>query len=369
MADIQIGAGKSGRRSYSLDDVDIVPSRRTRDADDVDTRWQIDALALDIPVLGSPMDGVVSPASAATLGKLGAAGVLHLEGLWTRHEDAGERLATLAEVNEPVAVLSRLREWSSAPVRHDLVAARIAELRDGSGPVAVAVTPQRAEELLPVILRGEPDLLVIQGTVVSAQHVSQRVEPLDLKRVVRRLEIPVVVGGCASYRAALHLMSTGAAGVLVGVGAGRASSTRRVLGVGGGQATAIADARAARMRHLDETGVYCHLIADGGIHTGGDIAKAIVCGADAVMLGSSLAATTDAPAAGWVWGFPALHGRLPRGEVSRCAPLGDLDAVLYGPAGDDSGATNLLGALRKTMAVSGHASLKELQNADLAVRA
>lgn len=368
MAEVDIGMGKTGRRAYGLDEVAIVPSRRTRDASDVDLSWQIDAFTFDLPLLASPMDAVVSPSSAGELARLGAAAPLHLEGLWTRYEDPAPLFDEIDQLPDDL-VRSRLHQIYREPVRPELIGVRVEELRSSGHPVCVAVTPQRATELLPHIRAAEVDLLVIQGTVVSAEHVSRSGEPLNLKRVVRELEHPVIVGGCASYQAALHLMRTGAAGVLVGVGAGRASTTAAVLGVGSGHATALADARAARMRHLDETGVYCHVIADGGIATSGEIARAIVCGADAVMLGSPLAAAVEAPGRGWNWGLAAAHPTLPRGGRVRVGTAGTLEEILFGPAVGTDGSTNLFGGLRKAMALTGHATVKELQKAELVVLA
>ena len=237
--------------------------------------------------------------------------MLNLEGLWTRYEDPDPLLEEIAQLDDEKAT-RRMQEIYREPIKPELVTARIREIRDAGVVAAASVTPQRTDQLLPAIVAGELDLLVIQGTVVSAEHVSKNREPLNLK-VIRELEMPVIVGGCASYQAALHLMRTGAAGVLVGVGPGHACTTRGVLGIGVPQATAIADARAARMRHLDETGVYVHVIADGGMGTGGDIAKAIVCGADAVMIGSPLAAAVEAPGRG----LPLGHGDVPPDAAPR----------------------------------------------------
>ncbi len=370
MAETEIGLGKQGRRGYSLDEVAIVPSRRTRDADQVDVSWQVDAYQFDLPVIAAALDGVTSPATAIEMDRLGGAGALHLEGLWCRHDDPTallERIAghDAAGGDDGVALL---REAYEAPVRPELVEQRIAEIRDAGATVVVAVSPGRTESLLPTIKKVEPDLLVIQGTVTSAEHVSDAAhDPLDLKHLVRRLEVPVVVGGCASYQAALHLMRTGAAGVLVGIGTGVSSTTSGVLGVGNPQATAIADARAARMRHLDETGVYVHLIADGGMSTGGDIAKAVVCGADAVMMGAPLAGADEAPAGGAVWSMTSFHSRLPRGRLRRVPRLGSLEQILLGPSDRSDGRTNLVGGLRKAMAVTGHGTLKDLQKAELVI--
>ncbi len=369
MAEIDVGMGKQARRGYALDELRILPSRRTRNADDVDVSWQVDAYQLDIPVLSAPLDGVTSPAVAIELDRLGGLGVLHVEGLWTRHANPLGILERLSAL-EPGNRAAELREAYSAPVDPDLIAARIAEIKDAGAMAAVAVSPARTEALLPHITAADPHMLVIRGTVTSAEHIgSGEVEPLDLKYLVRRLDVPVLVGGCASYPAALHLMRTGAAGVLVGVGAGVTSTTNEVLGVGSPQATAIADARAARMRHLDETGVYCHVIADAGMDTAGDIATAVVCGADAVMLGSPLAASSDAPAGGNIWSMTAFHEKLPRGILEHVAPLGPLEVVLNGPAVAPDGRTNLIGGLRKAMAVAGHDTLKELQKAELVLAA
>jgi IMP dehydrogenase len=364
MADVEIGIGKSGRRAYGFDEIAIVPSRRTRDPEDVDIAWEIDAFRFDLPIMASPADSVVSPRTAAELDRLGALAVLHLEGLWTRYADAEPILEEIATLPQEKAT-SRMQEVYAEPVQPDLVEQRIADLRAAGLTAAVAVSPQHTLALAPHILRAEPDLLVIQGTVVSAEHVSRSGEPLNLKEFIRHYEIPVVVGGCTSYQAALHLMRTGAAGVLVGAGSGAASTTRHVLGVGIPMATAISDARAARMRHLDETGVYVHVIADGGMSTGGDIAKAVVCGADAVMIGTPLAAATEAPGRGYHWGTTAVHATLPRGNRVPVEPRGTFEEVLVGPAHEADGRRNLLGALRRSMALCGYETLKEFQKAEV----
>jgi len=373
VAEVEIGLGKSGRPAYGLDDIAIIPSRRTRDPTDVDLSWEIDAFRFDLPIMASAMDGVTSPGTAIELGRAGGVGVLNLEGIWVRYDDPAPLLAELAEIADDDVATRRIQEIYAQPVDRDLIGRRVREIRDGGVVSCGAVTPHSVEELTEVILEAELDLLVIQGTVVSAEHVTRSTdepgndEPLNLKTFVRRLDLPVIVGGCSSYQAALHLMRTGAAGVLVGVGSGRTSSTRRVLGTGVAQATAIADARAARMRHLDETGVYVHVIADGGMVTGGDIAKAVVCGADAVMLGAPLAIADEAPGRGYHWGPAAAHPTLPRGTRSHVGTRGPLAQILAGPAPDDRGDLNLMGALRRAMALCGHATLKELQKAELVV--
>jgi IMP dehydrogenase len=366
VAEVEIGIGKSGRRAYGFDDIAIVPSRRTRDPEDVDIAWDIDAYHFELPLLASAMDGVVSPATAIEIGRLGGAAALNLEGLWTRYEDPEPFLEEIAELDDDKAT-ARMQEIYSEPIQPDLITQRIREIKAGGVVSCAAITPQRVERYAPAILQAELDLLVIQGTVVSAEHVSRTSEPLNLKKFIRELDIPVIVGGCASYQAALHLMRTGAVGILVGVGPGNACTTRGVLGVGVPQATAIADAAGARMRHLDETGVYVHVIADGGMIRGGDVAKAIACGADAVMVGSPLTSAHEAPGRGYHWGMATFHPTLPRGTRIRTEVRGTLEQILVGPAHENDGRLNLFGALRTSMATCGYESVKEFQKAEVMV--
>ena len=364
--EIEIGIGKSGRRAYGFDDIAIVPSRRTRDPDDVDISWEIDAFKLELPLVGSAMDAVVSPASAIEIARLGGLAVLNLEGLQTRYDDPDSILGEIAELPDDKAT-ARMQELYREDIKEELIYKRIREVKDAGYVAAASLTPQKVERFHKLALEAELDILVIQGTVVSAEHVSSRTEPLNLKRFISTYEIPVIVGGCASYSTALHLMRTGAVGVLVGVGPGAACTTRGVLGVGVPQATAIADAAGARIRHLDETGRYCHVIADGGMRTGGDIAKAIACGADAVMIGSPLAAATEAPGRGYHWGMATFHPTLPRGARVRTPVLGTLEEILVGPAHENDGRLNLFGALRTSLATCGYANIKEFQKAEVMV--
>jgi IMP dehydrogenase len=364
--EIDIGIGKSGRRAYGFDDIAIVPSRRTRDPDDVDISWEIDAFKLDLPLMASAMDGVVSVRSAIEVGRLGGLAVLNLEGLQTRYKDPDSVLAEIAELPKETAT-ARMQELYREDVKEELIYKRIREIKDAGVYAAASLTPQKVEQYHKIALEAELDILVIQGTVVSAEHVSTQHEPLNLKRFISTYDIPVIVGGCASYSTALHLMRTGAVGVLVGVGPGAACTTRGVLGVGVPQATAIADAAGARIRHLDETGRYCHVIADGGMRTGGDIAKAIACGADAVMIGSPLAAAEEAPGRGYHWGMATFHPTLPRGARVKTSTLGTLKEVLVGPATENDGRLNLFGALRTSLATCGYANIKEFQKAEVMV--
>jgi IMP dehydrogenase len=367
VADVEIGIGKSGRRAYGFDDLAIVPSRRTRDPEDVSLAWEIDAYRFELPLVASPMDGVMSPDTAIALGRLGGLGVLDLEGLWTRYDDPEPLLGEIAGLGVDDAT-ERMREIYSKPIEGALIKERISQMRDAGITVAASLTPQRTVQFAQTVIDSGVDIFVIQGTVVSAEHVSSKTEPLNLKRFIAELDVPVIVGGCATYQSALHLMRTGAAGILVGVGAGQANTTRAVLGLGVPMATSIADAAGARRDYLDESGGrYVHVIADGGMRTGGDIAKAIACGADAVMMGSPLARATEAPGRGWHWGHASHHPVLPRGTRLQVEQVGSLHEVLLGPACTDDGSTNLFGGLRRAMAMTGYSSIKEFQKVEVMV--
>ena len=364
--EIDIGIGKSGRQAYGFDDIAIVPSRRTRDPDDVDISWQLDAFKFKLPMMGSAMDSAISPATAIQIGQFGGLAVLNLEGLWTRYEDPEPYFEEIAELPKEKATW-RMQEIYLEPVKPDLIGQRVAEIKAGGVVTAASLTPQRVQGWVPKALEAGLDILVIQGTVVSAEHVSSREEPLNLKEYIADCEAPVIVGGCASYSTALHLMRTGAVGVLVGVGPGAACTTRGVLGVGVPQATAIADAAGARIRYLDETGRYVHVIADGGMRTGGDVAKAIACGADAVMIGSPLASASEAPGRGAHWGMATFHPTLPRGARVEMGNRGTLEEILIGPAHENDGKLNLFGALQVSMATTGYSDVKEFQKAEVMI--
>jgi len=364
--EFEIGIGKTARRAYGFDEVAIVPSRRTRDPEDVSIQWEIDAYTFELPMMASAMDAAVSPSTAIEIGRHGGLASLNLEGLWTRYDDPEpvyEEIASLADEK----ATRRMQEIYLEPIKEELIGTRIQEIKAGGVVSCASLTPQRVEKYAPAILEAGLDVLVIQGTVVSAEHVSSKVEPLNLKRFIARFDLPVIVGGCASYQTALHLMRTGAIGVLVGVGPGNACTTRGVLGVGVPQATAIADAAAARREHLHETGRYCHVIADGGMRTGGDIAKAIACGADAVMIGSPLARAYEAPGHGFHWGMATFHPSLPRGARVRTTQNGTLEQILLGPAHENDGTFNLMGALRTAMATTGYEDIPAFHRAEVMV--
>jgi IMP dehydrogenase len=368
--EVEIGRGKTARRAYGFDDIAIVPSRRTRDPRDVNIGWEFSfrgrTYSFPLPILASAMDGVVDPAFAVTMGKLGGLAVLNLEGIQTRFEDADTQLDLIASFSKDEAT-AKMQELYKEPVKPELITRRVREIKEGGVLVAASLTPQNAPRYIEAALAGGLDILVIQGTVVSAEHVSSYDEPLDLNAFIAGLDIPVIVGGCCSYSGALHLMRTGAIGVLIGVGPGHACTSRRVLGIGVPQATAIADAAAARMRHLDETGVYCHVIADGGMRTGGDLAKAIAVGADAIMIGSPLSSASEAPGRGYHWGMATFHPELPRGTRVRSGVKGTLSEILLGPAHENDGTLNLCGGLRTSMATCGYENLKAFQKAEVMI--
>ena len=377
--DVEIGMGRTARRTYELDDVTIVPARRTRSSKDVSTVWQLDAYRFEIPVISHPTDALVSPEFAIELGRLGGLGVLNGEGLIGRHADVGEQVARVIDIArreaDPGASIKALQQLHAAPLDLDLLGAAVSRVREAGVTTAVRVSPQNARALTPTLLSAGIDLLFIQGTIISAERVARERdgdgEPLNLKTFISELDVPVVAGGVLDHRTALHLMRTGAAGVIVGYGSTAGATTSdEVLGIGVPMATAIADAAAARREYLDETGGrYVHVLADGDIHTSGDLAKAIACGADAALLGTPLAAAAEAPGGGWFWPAAAAHPSLPRGALLEVA-MGErppLSQVLDGPSDDPFGGLNLVGGLRRSMAKAGYCDLKEFQKVGLTV--
>jgi IMP dehydrogenase len=367
VTDIEIGRAKRARRAYSFDDIAIVPSRRTRDPEEVSTAWQIDAYRFELPVLAAPMDSVMSPATAIALGKFGGLGVLNLEGIWTRYADPTDLLEEVAGL-EGAEATRRLQQIYAEPVSPELITERLREIREAGVTVAGSLSPQRTKEFAKAVVDAGVDMFVIRGTTVSAEHVSSQAEPLNLKEFIYELDVPVVVGGCATHQAALHLMRTGAAGVLVGFGGGAAHTTRTVLGIAVPMASALADVAAARRDYLDESGGrYVHVIADGSIGKSGDVAKAIACGADAVMVGSPFARATDAPGRGYHWGTEAHHPDLPRGQRVQFETVGTIEEILFGPSRVADGTMNLMGALRRSMATTGYTELKEFQRVEVVV--
>jgi IMP dehydrogenase len=364
---VEIGRGKSGRRAYALDEIGIVPSRRTRHPEEVSIDWQIDAYRFEMPLVVAPMDSVVSPATAIAIGKLGGLAALDLEGLWTRFDNPEPLLAEAAELDDEAAT-RRLQQIYAEPIKEELIGQRLEEIRAAGVTTAARLSPQRTVRYYKAVIDAGVDIFVIRGTTVSAEHVSGTAEPLNLKQFIYELDVPVIVGGCATHTAALHLMRTGAAGVLAGFGGGSGHTTAAVLGVAVPMATAIADVAAARRDYLDESGGrYVHVIADGGMTRSGDIAKALALGADAVMVGSPFARATQSPGHGFHWGSEAHHPDLPRGARLKVGTIGSLEQILHGPSTVTDGSMNLMGALRRTMATSGYSDLKEFQRVEVVV--
>jgi IMP dehydrogenase len=364
--EVEIGRGKKGRRAYGFDDIAIVPSRRTRDPDDIDITWTLGPYRFELPLLASAMDGVVSPRTAGILGKLGGLAVLNLEGIFTRYEDAEEQLERISQL-PPDHATAEMQAIYREPVKPELIARRIEEIKEQGVVCAASLTPQRVRDYYEIAVEAGLDILVIQGTVISAEHVSTTSEPLNLKQFIKEVPLPVVVGGCASYSTGLHLMRTGAVAVLVGVGPGAACTTRGVLGIGVPQATAIADVAAARSQHMLETGDYVKVIADGGMRNGGDISKAFACGADAAMIGSPLARAYEAPGRGFHWGMATFHPSLPRGARVKTTQNGTLEQIVLGPAHENDGTFNLMGSLRTSMATCGYEDIPSFHRAEVMV--
>ena len=380
---VEIGMGRTARRTYELADINIVPSRRTRSSQDVSTAWQLDAYRFEIPVISHPTDALVSVEFAIELGRRGGLGVLNGEGLIGRHADVEAKVAQVVELAAKeddahlgsTAAIRLLQELHSAPIDLDLLGAAVSRIREAGVTTAVRVSPQNVQALTPTLVAAGIDLLVIQGTIISAERVALDRdgggEPLNLKTFISELDVPVVAGGVIDHRTALHLMRTGAAGVIVGYGSTWGVTTSdEVLGISVPMATAIADAAAARREYLDETGGrYVHVLADGDIHTSGELAKAIACGADAVVLGTPLAHAAEAMGDGWFWPSAAAHPSLPRGALLQVAEgeRPSLEQVLSGPSDDPFGSLNLVGGLRRSMAKAGYCDLKEFQKVGLTV--
>ena len=377
----EIGIGREARRTFDLDQVSIVPQRRTRSSKDVDTTWNIDAYTFDTPFVSHPTDALATPEFIIEMGRQGGLGVINAEGLWGRHEDLE---GALARIYSQPGDNSTIQELHAAPLDDALLASRIAQVRESGVTVAVRVSPQNAREMAPKAIAAGAELLFIQGTLLSAEHVATGGEPLNLKEFIGSLEVPVIAGGVADYTTALHLMRTGAAGVIVGAGV---TTNAETVGIDTAMATAIADAAAARRDYLDETeGRYVHIIADAEFDNSGTIAKAFACGADSVALGPLLAQAREAGGRGWYWPATAGHPRFPRGYAQFAGVDTDLDVdflaagdaapaaapsletVLHGPSSEPFGRTNLVGALRRALAKCGYTDLKSFQKVELAVR-
>jgi IMP dehydrogenase len=365
--DIQIGRGKSARRAYGIDEIALVPGLKTLDPSLADTRWQIGGIERDIPIIASAMDGVVDVRMAVELSKLGAMGVINLEGIQTRYSDPNPILDRIAEVGVD-GFVTLMQELYAQPIDPALIEQRIKEIKDLGGIAAVSATPAAAAKYGAVIAKAGADIIFIQATVVSTEFMAPPgISPLDLAKFCREMPMPVVLGNCVTYEVTLELMRAGAAGVLVGIGPGAACTSRGVLGVGIPQATAVADCAAARDDFFKETGTYIPVIADGGLVTGGDICKCIACGADGVMIGSPFARASEAPGRGFHWGMATPSPLLPRGTRIKVGSTGSLKEILIGPAKLDDGTHNLLGALKTSMGTLGAKNIKEMQQVEVVI--
>ncbi len=365
MSEFEIGRSKRAREAFSFDDISVVPSRRTRDGADVNLNWQIDAYTFSHPIVAAPMDSIASPESVIAVSGLGGLAVLDLEGLWTRYEDPSRIYSQIAKADGKDATLI-LQKAYAEPIKPELVASRVSQLRNAGVVVAGALSPERTLQFHKTIVDAGVDIFVIRGTTVSAEHVSSRGETLNLKQFIYELDVPVIAGGVATYKAALHLMRSGAAGVLVGFGGGATHTTADVLGLRVPMATAVSEVAAARREYLDESGGrYVHVIADGAMGRSGDMVKALACGADAVMVGSPLARATDAPGKGRHWGREAAHSDLPRGSVAHFDQVGTMAEIINGPSHTADGSMNLVGAIRKSISLCGYTDVKEFQRVEI----
>lgn len=364
--EFELGKGKRTRRAYGLDEVALAPSIITVNPDDVDISTNISGVKLKVPIIASAMDGVVSPTTANLMSKYGGLGVLNLQGVWARYEDADKILEEITSVSKDEYV-TLMQKVYQEPVKPKLVEKRIKEMKDAGGKVAVSSIPQMAQELGPIATKAGADIFVIQATVFSTKHKSKGSELLVLKDFCESMKIPVIVGNCSSYDVALDLMKNSASAVLVGIGPGAACTTRGVLGVGVPMATAISDCAAARQTHFKETGKYVPIIGDGGMVVSGDICKAIACGADAVMIGSPIAKSKEAPGRGYHWGMATPSPVLPRGTRVQVGTIGTLKEIILGPAKYDDGSMNFAGALKTSFGTLGASNIKEMQNVEVVI--
>ena len=354
------------RRAYGFDEVAIVPGGVTINPDQTDTGFSIDGLTMSSPIIAAAMDAVVSPAFAAEMDKQGGLGVMNLEGVQTKHDNPADILSEIVEAPQEEAG-AVLRRSYSAPVREDLVGARVEEIKSSGAKCAVSVTPANTKRLAPVAVDAGADMIVVQSTVTTARHISKSVRGLIFSELLEMVNVPVMVGNCVTYEVAMELMRTGIDGVIVGVGPGATCTTREVTGVGVPQVTATMDCAAARDDYQRESGRYVPIITDGGIRTGGDLCKAIVAGADAVMIATPLAQAEEAPGKGYNWGMASPDPALPRGTRVEVGVKGPLKRILYGPSSKSDGTQNLMGALSVCMGMVGAFTIQDMHRAEMVV--
>ncbi len=361
-----IGKGRKARRCYGFDEVSIVPGDVTVNPNEVDTHWEIGGMKFRVPIIAAAMDGVVDVPFAVKMSKLGGLAVLNLEGVQTRYENPREVLDRIARTN-PKTATELVQSVYLEPIKEKLISQRIEEIKKGKGVAAVSSIPQKAERYGKIAQEVGCDIFVVQATVTTVKHLSKEYKTLDFHHFCKEMKIPVIIGNSVTYDAALHLLETGAAGLLIGIGPGAACTTRGVLGLGVPQVTATVDSAAARDFYHKKSGRYVPIITDGGMNRGGDVCKAFACGADAVMIGSAFARTKEAPGKGYHWGMATPHANLPRGTRIHVGVTGTLEEILFGPARLDDGSQNLMGALQTCMGNVGARNIKELQLTELII--
>ena len=354
------------RRAYGFEEVAIVPGEFTINPEQTDTTFYLGDLAFSLPILAAAMDAIVTPDFAIGYDKLGGLSVLNLEGVNTRYEKPADALSEIVEAS-PNDVTSILQRVYSEPIKEKLVGDCVRSIKQAGARCAVSVTPANTKWLAPVAVEAGADVLVVQSTVTTTRHYSKSVKGLRFAELCQQFSVPIAVGNCASYGAALELMRTGVAGIMIGVGPGAACTTREVLGIGVPQVTATMDCAAARDHYYHESGRYVSIITDGGIRNGGELCKAIVAGADAVMLGAVFAQMVGAAGGGYHWGMAQPHPNLPRGTRIKVGANGTLSQILFGPTSVTDGSQNLVGALRTAMGVCGYSTIREMHNAEMVV--
>lgn len=357
---------KELRPAYGFDDVAIAPGRITVNPEMADISMDIEGIKLPIPFLASAMDAVVSPEFAVRMHDLGGLGVLNLDGLQTRYEDPEHLYLEIAETPQDKAT-AFLQKVYATPVREELVGRRVEQIKKGGATCAVSVIPANTKRIAPAAVEAGADLIFVQSTVTTARHVSKSVRGLIFSELRQNVKAPIVVGNTVSYEVTIELMEQGVSGVLVGVGPGAACTSREVLGIGVPQVTATIDCAAARDEYYRRTGRYVPIITDGGLRTGGDVCKAIVAGADAVMLGTPFAQAEEAPGRGYNWGMATPHDSLPRGTRIKVGTKAPLKTILHGPSHLTDGTQNLVGAVRISMGMVGAVNLKEMHEAEMII--
>ena len=357
---------KELERSYGFDDVAIVPGEVTINPDMTSTKMTIGEQTFDIPVLASAMDGAVSPSFATLMHEMGGLGVLNAEGLYTRYEDPYSVLEEITSMTQS-EVTEHIQQVYSEPIKEELIGKRVSEIKQAGGVCAVSFTPQNTKRMSPAAVEAGADLVFVQSTVTTARHMSKSYKGLVFSDLIKSLRIPVVVGNCVSYNVAMELMEQGIEGLLVGVGPGAACTTREVTGVGVPQVTATMECAAAREDYFNQTGRYVNIITDGGIRTGGDLCKAIVSGADGVMIGTPIAQSEEAPGRGYNWGMANAHPELPRGTRITVGTKGTLQQILFGPSSVTNGTQNLIGALKVSMGMCGAYTIQDFHKAEMVI--